>query len=667
MWRSLLNNGGRPRVGTLLPYRLPDMAINTHRALRRIEEYVNPKVETTEHVAPGTYTNTHNELKPLPGEVVAPFSSMQNKVLNKNTSTSSLTPGPGAYLGQEHTRRETAPTSLRSSSARMGPTSPGSSIYMSSTIEKNPGPGEYDARSDWTPRIRKALREAAPLVPEAADREKSAPSIPAQRLPPGQSKKSDSQEADISKTVMQHTGENHDTVGPGEYEVKPDCAITQPSVQQTAFYASKLTRKLWEPSVSIECKQAPWENPGPGSYDTDLDKNKLPDPELDTAGTFQFASKSRLAHQRSPDEEKVVPGPGTYQLQGHIDQSIKIAKEAGLNQGDRSCFGSVTDRVGWSRDLEQPFTDAYNVRHVPGPGHYPRPPSFPKGTTEKERAAEKNLPSFRRKKIHGVHHPQLITALQEADGPLQAFNCSDDRPCNKDVLQRTPAPWQYNKEQSTGSSMNAELRERAKIGRRGVFGTCADRFYGNPLLGRAGLPEPGMDVSEDRSSGANAEPRSMFRSGTSRFPVSPGPREVNANTVGPHETPAPGAYEVTKEANYRSPHNLPRNEHEVSFGSCKNRYHRGVDIFEGLIKGKLNPGPGEYDGGPISPKVVGGARSKSERASPRIGSTTEVVGPGSYGEIDTPMLKRTWNRSMRAPLAPRGSAPGRPMKGRAVA
>merc|ERR1712013_883262 len=101
-------------------------------------------------------------------------------------------------------------------------------------------------------------------------------------------------------------------------------------------------------------------------------------------------------------------------------------------------------------------------------------------------------------------------ALQETTGPLEAFGSTDDRNCNKPTPQFTPAPWAYTREEARGQSMSSELREKRKLGRNGAFGTLADRFFGSPLAGREGLPDPGMDFDERYSSGAYTEPRSMF-------------------------------------------------------------------------------------------------------------------------------------------------------------
>merc|ERR1719343_621175 len=94
--------------------------------------------------------------------------------------------------------------------------------------------------------------------------------------------------------------------------------------------------------------------------------------------------------------------------------------------------------------------------------------------------------------------------------------------------------------------------------------------------------------------GAHTEPRSVFQSDTARFHSAPGPYEVNAIKVGSIDTPAPGEYNIEKEPNYKSPFRHPRQEH-LSFGSCKQRFESGQELFNGHTPALTNPGPGEYE------------------------------------------------------------------------
>lgn len=627
------------------------MAISVIRGQRKIEEYLTPKCTTTDHVAPGSYKNTHNEPSAAAGESVVPFSSLQEKVLNQNKTTSAITPGPGQYSSQREyapDERDGAagPISFRSRAKRIGPTTQGSTQFQESTARRNPGPGQYDALSDWMPRIEKQLRPPVKPVMEVLD--KTVPSIPLQKQPIAE-KGSVEAENEMGNACIRHSGEREDKVGPAEYEPRGE-TITQKTAPQTSFHASKLRRQLWQPGVAIHNKQAPHENPGPGSYNSDVEPQVL---DETAGGTHQFVSKSAMVHQLEVKDTTMNPGPGQYQTDNtSIEKQSQVVRGRALDaQGLGTQFGSASERVGWSRPLECTYVDPYHVYNVPGPGHYPAPKGFQGRTPRSERDAENAVPGADKRKIHAVHHPTIVMALQENQGPLQAFNSTDDRPCNKQSMQSTPAPWQYNKEEARGHSMNAVMRERAKVGRKGIFGTCADRFYGSPLAAREGVPDAKLD-SVPEASNANADPRSMFQSASPRFHSAPGPREDRATKVGNNETPCPGTYEIDKMPNYRSPFRHPRGDH-VSFGSSQKRYAEGKDIFEGHKPGEYNPGPGEYNALHMNLNQGGvGSKGKRVMAHQRVGCTTETVGPGAYGEIDTRMLKKTFNVSASGPTSP---------------
>jgi len=486
------------------------------------------------------------------------------------------------------------------------------------------------------------------VKPVLEGQEKTTPSIPPQKLTQGQRPEAEANQ-DVASMYIRHTGEQGDMVGPGEYD-PPGEHLRQKGI---TINSSRQMRKLWEPSPAIDCKLPPKENPGPGSYEPKGNIGEPPPDSLSEAlNTYQFTSASPMAHQVTVNAQKAAPGPGQYEVPGEIERGAKSARDRTGSQTDRTRFGGMSERVGWSRPIYQPYKDPYFVHNVPGPGHYPGQKStFPADPKAKD--AEKVLPNAKKKRFHGVHHPTLIMALQEAQGPLQAFNSTDDRACNREVEQRAPAPWHYNKEEARSHSMQADLRERAKVGRKGVFGTCADRFYGSPLEGRSGLPDP---VSwDEKGSVAGAEPRCMFQSQSPRFHNAPGPRESNATKVGNSQTPAPGDYVVEREPSYRSPYRPPRQDH-LSFGSSRQRFEGGKDVFEGHTPGMPNPGPGEYMES-RQRNVPGAASYKAKRKPLTVGCTTEDVGPGSYKEdTSTHMLKKTFNVSTQLPtdsIAPR--------------
>jgi len=255
--------------------------------------------------------------------------------------------------------------------------------------------------------------------------------------------------------------------------------------------------------------------------------------------------------------------------------------------------------------------------------------------------------------LHGVHHPALMTVLQEADGGLQRFGSTDDRPWNKEVFENTPSPWQYNKETARSHSIDSTLREKAKVGRKGAFGTCADRFYGSPLEGRQGLPDPGSFEEKtggiSSPTGANSEPRVNFQSATPRFRRVTGPRESSAQAVGQTETPAPGDYMVEKSPNYRSIYRLPRQDH-LSFGSGQKRF-TGQEELGPTRSSRGVPGPGYYSARDQR-RVPGLADVRMKRDLHLASRTSVDVGPGSYhNDLTTHMMKKTHNVTQQGATA----------------
>lgn len=629
------------------------MAINLSRAERHTGHYSRSTYQDS--VAPGTY-NTNRDTIKVEGEKPVPFASGVEKVCCPNISTSCYTPGPGAYVGQINCHEEASglgQINFKSKSARLGPTTPGSTAFTESTVHKNPGPGTYGARTEWELALKKPPRNAANPWSEAF--EKTVPSIPLQKLPPG-AQAENSMGADISNLTMRHTGEQIDTVGPGEYY--PKHALTTPSQPQTSIALGSYRRKAdsSEKDKFLQSRSIP----GPGSYDIKGGSLSC-DPDAEQSLSSQFASRTQLSHQKEHSDGKGAPGPGAYDSRGHIEKQVSRARAISNSRGDQTRFGSSVQRNGWSRSVDQPYVDPYNIHHVPGPGSYPTMNGiFPSAEKSKEKEAQNAVPGNKKKKFYGVHHPMIVMALQETQGPLEAFGSTDDRLCNKVSLQTTPSPWAYNKEEARGHSMSSDLREKKKVGRSGAFGTLADRFFGSPMQGKDDAPDPGMpDGNEGVSTNAYTEPRSMFVSTTPRMQAPPG-TEIQIVRLGNIDTPAPGDYIIEKEANYRSAFRHPRTDH-LSFGSGQVRFDGGRDVFEGQKQSATidNPAPGEYDAVLPAWKVRGAAVLTDKRNLAALpGSTSHDVGPGSYGSIDTPMLKKTFNVSTQLPAnlggAPRG-------------
>ncbi|CAE8598527.1 unnamed protein product, partial [Polarella glacialis] len=625
------------------------MAINTSRTPRRTDEFMRLSTSTSEFVAPGSYDIKNKVVT----ESAIPFNSLQEKVLNPMSGTSKITPGPGAYLGQEVCHAESdaqggaelpgasvASVVFKSKAKRMAPTTCGASPFVASSVEKNPGPGTYSEGAKFG--AKKQMNLQPSLRPmQAEEHTPTVPSIPQTRFLPGQEPTTEASKADAANLVMRHTGEPRDMVGPGEYSPNSD-HLTHRMMPSTTFHRTSGTaRHLWEPSVALENTAPPRDVPGPGSYDVRNDNEG----SMNCRGAaHKFLSKVPMAQDMEHPLKRLMPGPGSYEVSGEIEKMMKQLQERNVALGgDRYRFGSMTDRVGWTRDVNMPYTDAYHVANVPGPGHYSIPSST-FASDPKSDEAKHVLPGGAKKKFYGVHHPSIVLALQEAEGPLQAFNSTDDRPCNKPTEQTTPAPWQYRRDDSRGQSMSSDLKEKAKVGRKGVFGSCADRFHGSPLAGRDGLPDPNWDGSNMDDSGA-PEMRSSFKSTAPRL-VDISGSEAQVVKLGNQDTPAPGAYDI-KEPNYRSPFRVPRQDH-LSFGSSKTRFVDGKqDVFQGHQMPLTNPSSGIYDPQKAgSGHVVGAPRLKDKRKPLHVGCTSEEVGPGTYFfENSGSLLKKSFNVS----------------------
>jgi len=626
------------------------MAINMARADRRTDQFIGTK-GTNEGVAPGSYNSGSDGFK-AERERSVPFASGVDKVCCPNLTTSGYTPGPGHYVSTPRDEPSgLGQSTFKTKVARIGPTAPGSSVFTESNLLKNPGPGNYDTKTEWELKLKRPPRNASNPWREAAT--KTVPSIPPQKLAPGAVPET-AMGTDISNMTMRHTGEPKDTTGPGEYD--PIMVLTTPSQPQTslALGGPRQDRPLWEPHGGIDNSLPPRENPGPGSYDTKKGVGDFASDDADKKPTYQFASTTIMPHQKDgPGEGKAAPGPGQYESATEIDKGVSRARAHSSTHGDRTRFGSSVQRIGWSRPVDQPFVDPYHIHHVPGPGSYPVTGGiFAAPGKDKEQEASKAVPGNQKKKLYGVHHPMIVMALQETQGPLEAFGSTDDRSCNKFLPQTTPAPWSYNKDEARGQSMASDMREKKKVGRQGAFGSLADRFYGSPLSGRDDVPDASFGETDDKgySSGANAEPRSMFASQTPRMPPGAGTGNVHAVKVGHVETPAPDAYYVDKLPNYRSPFRHPRSDH-LSFGSGQKRFDVGRDIFDGHTAPIANPAPGEYNLSLSGPSNGASVVKDKRRMASNTGGTTKDVGPGSYCPVDTPMLKKTFNVSTQAPVA----------------
>lgn len=114
-----------------------------------------------------------------------------------------------------------------------------------------------------------------------------------------------------------------------------------------------------------------------------------------------------------PSDHAKTPGPGAYDVVGHIEKASTETQERCEAMALSLGFGSLTERVGWSREVEHPYADSYNVGNVPGPGHY--------GDSVKESAdRDKVLPEKRKKTLWSASS-HLDPGLTRDRGTVASF------------------------------------------------------------------------------------------------------------------------------------------------------------------------------------------------------------------------------------------------------
>ncbi|EQC40096.1 hypothetical protein SDRG_02750 [Saprolegnia diclina VS20] len=570
---------------------------------------------TPEVVGPGAYAPPDLLAKTVQPSYSA-FSSSDKRNLNKNTGTSAMTPGPGAYVKDAGHGSGTAMNAFATKVSRFAPHAPGSSIYMASTVQDNPGPGTYTAEIEQLP-AHAAPVPSRPLQYNTPGMQRGVPTIPRKDQSYGYT-------ADENGVLKRHTapastysGLGQDTVGPAGYNVRKeptaDMATTVPSLKST------VKREVWEelsPRIDV---------PGPGTY---APKLRPQAPQSDRPNAV-FASKVPILPEPrriEKDEEKALLL--ALQEQSHNPKP----KVQGVKKEQ---FGSTAGRTDIASNINTPFIQpTYN--QTPGPGTY-----VDKKTYDQRRRLHSKK-SFR----------------DDAVG----FQAISERPC---LAKTKPAyatgPGTYS---PAGHDLTLEKAVRIKqhVGRNGVFGSTTERFLWNltpeVLEAEEQLPGPGKytadsNVVEPLPPGVR-RPRvytsSAFRSTTSRFPKGHN-HAPQFHIVGECAAPAVGDYDLVNVP----PHRVATNPFlKVPFLSQGPRSEIGAETMYREV-----PGPGQYEVASPRDQVVG-APSFRTRAN-TIRSTLplqqrferkptkphQLIGPGAYTVPGTVGVK-TFNVTMRA-------------------
>lgn len=221
---------------------------------------------------------------------------------------------------------------------------------------------------------------------------------------------------------------------------------------------------------------------------------------------------------------------------------------------------------------------------------------------------------------------------------LWGFDASDERACNKPDRDNGVPSLAYNIEESMGQSMQSgRNRESAKLGKKGVFGSQANRSDGfalNPPTGEC--PGPGQHQNLESRDGfyrLKGNPTdTSFRSGVERLPRDP----MEDKT----QKPSPGSYEAFDKVNYRNKFRQVKSDH-LSFGSSASRWSP-TEVACG-VKFSPNPGPGVYDQKLMAGHIAGGAISNDKRRG--MGRDASGDAPKLYNVHGSTMHRTTYNVS----------------------
>lgn len=418
-----------------------------------------------------------------------------------------------------------------------------------------------------------------------------------------------------------YSGRDVDRLGPGDYDQDVQ-SLLRYDPRSTDFHTSSSERQLHPPICAYENTQPHPEFPAPNAYNITG--------ELKKGVTSAFVEgMDRPCLKKDPDHW--APGPGAYELPCMTEDGPKEDDD----QLAEASMRSATDRKGWYRPaITQPFSDSSHFA-VPGPGYYPKPSSTFKGGASRRVRSTKDV--THRKTFHAVHQPQQLIALRESDAHrITAFSSTELKSCQKADKETGPAPCHYSNDDQLGRSMANNLKQKAPVGRKGVFGSIADRFYGFCITHESTHEHDGSKYGGSDPGAYHL--KQTYAGGTCHSCFKPGEKSSMYKSAS-----SPDFYDA-KEPNYRSKFRRAKTEH-LSFGSSANRWSEN-EVFVGQPFRPL-PGPGEYD--PrlgVQLKVRGAARSSQDRGMTRTKPSqgTGCVGPGQY-DVRGSMMVKTFNVS----------------------
>ncbi|KAK3272820.1 hypothetical protein CYMTET_18903 [Cymbomonas tetramitiformis] len=554
------------------------------RAQRRTEEGNGSKPPPA--VGPGAYMG-QPQYKTDHG--YAPFASTCERATQESTTTATYNPGPGSY--QRLARANAANnSSINSFASRVG-----RFHEDKSTAQEAPGPGQYGDNSTWIKNTHRYVLEQ-PQRRVTFQRMPTAPSVPARHQSFGY------EEGDGGELIMQkapesgHTGMRSDTVGPAKYS--PDHNSVQ-TTRKADFSKSRSQRELY----SLQ------NTPGPGTYTKKTERPGEPsiaenDPITYTGGpTSTFASRVPLKHEVQQDEEREVPGPGSYSDTSQFRQ--KRVPEA------HQFFGSTSMRAYQ--------VDAPRLRAVPTGAKTPGP-----GAYDEKRS------SFAPQRM-GPDAPPFQSTGMRFDLPKQQV--------------ANPGPGTY--DEANEISFTTDLSKKV-VSRNGVFGTTTQRFASTKssasylFMGNDEAPGPGQYEEPEGSPSPSRlkKTSSVFASTSNRFQKEKANTDPGKpKTQSEQKVPPPGSYESENYWVDKKSQGMRRSE---AFISAAPRFN-GKEVNPGMAANTI-PGPGSYE--PKKLEKPPHNRSCFISNSSRFDRSTSVApGPGTYANEDpsNAMVKRSFN------------------------
>ncbi|RLN96019.1 hypothetical protein BBJ28_00010460, partial [Nothophytophthora sp. Chile5] len=324
-------------------------------------------------VAPGSYaleqaTTSFGARTQRP--LFSSFATSEKRNLNENKTTSAITPGL------------TPSNAFITKISRFAPSAPGSTIFRSSSVQDNPGPGSY-LRASTSPhsnnqREHLAANKFAHLL------KPSVPAIPQRQQSYGYVMVGAELQLQPPPDEV-YSGVGHDTVGPAAYSrhgpiwnAKRNVA---PSLKSTA------KREVWEETKQL-CRV-----PGPGHYlespapDTTVPAAPVspptPTPRMPRPRIGARRSQHQAARQSAVFASKVpiLPAPKPMgQYDADRDQELLAKDERaeryrqdqhrfGAAASKTEAFGSTTGRTQLSSQMSAPFSHPSYIA-TPGPGRY---------------------------------------------------------------------------------------------------------------------------------------------------------------------------------------------------------------------------------------------------------------------------------------------------------